>query len=106
MPRLSEKKRTKISEQILYYLFSCAPESKFTAEIGDEIVRDEEFVKDLLKVLHQKNLVVLVDKNAQGKAYQKRQRWRLSNQAYDIYARKQASLVNRTVTIDTDRLVE
>lgn len=95
MPRLSEKKRTKISEQILYFLFSCAPESKFTSEIADEIVRDEEFVKDLLKKLHENKLVVLVSKNASGIAYQKRQRWRLSNQAYSAYAERQASLARR-----------
>jgi predicted transcriptional regulator with HTH domain len=103
MPRLSEKKRTKISEQILYYLFSCAPESKFTSEIAEEIVRDEEFIKDLLKRLHDKKLVVLVSQNSAGVAYQKRQRWRLSNQAYSVYAEKQASLVKRPVHIPDEQ---
>lgn len=102
MPKLSEKKKTKISEQILYYLFSCAPESKFTAEVAEEIVRDEEFIKDLLKKLHEKKLVVLVSKNSSGVEYQKRQRWRLSNQAYEAYANKQQSLVKRQPNFQHD----
>lgn len=102
MPRLSEKKKTKISEQILYYLFSCAPESKFTAEVAEEIVRDEEFVKDLLTKLHEKKLVILVSQNAAGVKYQKRQRWRLSNQAYAAYAQRQATLSQRPAPISED----
>ena len=92
MPKISEKKKEKISEQILHYLFTIAPESKFTSHIAEEIARDEEFVKSLLKELKSKNLVVEINKNPQGIIYQKRQRWRLSNEVFEAYKQQQNKL--------------
>lgn len=93
MPKISETKKTKISEQILHYLFSSSPELKFTAEIARDIARDEEFTRVLLEELKTKNLIMVVDKNAAGVVYQKRERWRLSNEAYTAYATQQNRLV-------------
>lgn len=89
MPKISTKKKDKISEQLLHYLFSISPESSFTARIADEIARDEEFVKTLLLELKSKNLVIEVNKNQDGAEYTRRQRWRLSNQAYEVYKKHQ-----------------
>jgi len=89
MPVISQKKKDKISEQILHHLFEISPSSEFTSEISESIARDEEFIKVLLLELQKKALVVLIDKNSEGTKYQKRQRWRLSQQAYDIYKKHQ-----------------
>ncbi len=89
MPKLSKEKKDKISEQILHHLFTISPESRFTSEIAKEIARDEEFTKSLLIELTQKKLVVEIKKNKDGLDYAKRQRWRLSNQAYDAYKKHQ-----------------
>ena len=89
MPVISQKKKDKIAEQILHHLFEVYPESQFTSKISEQIARDEEFIKVLLLELQKKSLVVLIDKNPQGTTYQKRQRWRLSQQAYDIYKKHQ-----------------
>ena len=89
MPSISKEKRDKISEQILYYLFTISPNSAFTSYISAEIARDEEFTKSLLLELKGKKLVVEVNKNSQGFQYIKRQRWRISDQAYDIYKKHQ-----------------
>lgn len=89
MPRLSKEKKDKISEQVLHHLFSISPESLFTAEIAKEIARDEEFIKAILLDLQKKSLVVEIKKNKDGVQYAKRQRWRLSNQAYDVYTKHQ-----------------
>jgi prolyl-tRNA editing enzyme YbaK/EbsC (Cys-tRNA(Pro) deacylase) len=89
MPRISQPKKDKISEQILFYLFTNSPTAKFTAEIAREVARDEEFTKSLLLGLKDKKLVFEVNKNPQGLDYLKRQRWILSSQAYEIYAKKQ-----------------
>jgi predicted transcriptional regulator with HTH domain len=91
MPLLSKKKKEKISEQLLHYLFSISPESAFTAKIAEEIARDEEFTKTILLDLKTKNLIVEVNKNAEGTEYLRRQRWRLSNQAYDFYKKHQSN---------------
>jgi ribosomal protein S25 len=89
MPKISQKKKDKIAEQILHHLFEISPESQFTSKISEQIARDEEFIKAILQELQKKSLVVLIDKNHEGTIYQKRQRWRLSQQAYDIYKKHQ-----------------
>ena len=91
MPRLSQEKKDKISEQILHYLFTISPSSKFTAEVSREIARDEEFTKSILTSLGKKKLVTEINKNPAGIKYSRRQRWRLSNQAYDVYKSHQPS---------------
>ena len=48
MPRISESKKKKISEQILSYLFLISPKQVFTSNIAKELARDEEFIKKLL----------------------------------------------------------
>jgi len=89
MPIISKEKKDKISEQILHYLFAVSPDSKFTSDIAREIARDEEFTKALLKELDKKKLVVEINLNKKGIEYLKRQRWRLSNSAFEIYKRHQ-----------------
>lgn len=104
MPVISQKKKDKIAEQILHHLFEISPESKFTSDIAQEIARDEEFIKLILQELEKKSLIVLVDKNPKGIKYEKRQRWRLSSQAYDIYKKHQSNLSQKTNsnTLDED----
>jgi len=90
MPTISKKKQDKISEQLLHYLYSVSPEPKFTSDIAEEIARDEEFTKTILKDLKAKGLLIEVNKNPQGKDYLRRQRWRLSNETYNIYFKHQS----------------
>ncbi len=89
MPTISKVKKDKISEQILHYLFTISPDSAFTNQVSKETARDEEFTKALLKELESKNLVVPINKNRQGKSYLKRLRWRLSNEAFEVYKKHQ-----------------
>jgi predicted transcriptional regulator with HTH domain len=91
MPKISDTKKEKISEQILHFLFTTSPEAKYTSDIAKELARDEEFTKDMLVSLNQKKLVSEVNKNSKGVSYLKRQRWRLSNEAYNIYLNYQKS---------------
>ncbi|MBI2124257.1 hypothetical protein HYT92_00540 [Candidatus Pacearchaeota archaeon] len=87
--QISQKKRDKIAEQILSLLYHSFPRQLFTSGVSDEIARDEEFTLKLLKELEKKNLVASVKKNPQGKIYSKRTKWRLSNQAHEIYRQHQ-----------------
>jgi len=89
MPKISEQKIEKISEQILYYLYSIFPKQVFTSDIARETARDEEFTKYLLKELEKKELVIKINKNPQGFQYSRRLRWRISNKAHKIYKRHQ-----------------
>ena len=85
MPSISNKKRSKISEQILSYLYSTSPEASFTSRIAEEIIRDEEFTKSLLEELEKNKLVTRVTKGPQGQDYTRWSRWRLSNAAFEAY---------------------
>lgn len=89
MPKISEQKIEKISEQILSHLFSIFPKQIFTSDIAKEIARDEEFTKFLLENLGKKELVIKINKNPQGVQYSKRLRWRISNKAHEIYKKHQ-----------------
>lgn len=86
MPRISEEKIEKISEQIVGYLYGVFPKLVFTVDVARELARDEEFVKRLLLDLEGKGLVVRVSKNSKGEEYKARMRWRISNRAHEIYA--------------------
>jgi len=89
MPTISQQKIEKISEQILSHLFLIFPKQIFTSEIAREIARDEEFTKKLLKELEKKELIIKINKNPQGHQYLRRERWRISNKAHDIYKQHQ-----------------
>ena len=92
--KISDKKKDRISEQILAFLYSVSPKPVFTFHIAQEVARDEEFVKNLLLELREKNLITEIRKNPEGKPYLKRSRWMLSNAAYNVY-RSAGSQENR-----------
>lgn len=91
MPKISQKKKDKISEQILHYLFNISPIAVHTNNIAEEIARDEEFTKDILTELKSKGLVAEIKKNSDGVDYLRRQRWRLSNDAFSVYKNQTSS---------------
>jgi len=83
--KISDKKREKISEQILSFLYSISPKLEFTSKIAQEIARDEEFTKSLLINLKSKKIVSEIKKNPKGVQYLRRSRWTLSPEAYKSY---------------------
>lgn len=87
--KISEKKKQKIAEQVLAYLFSTNPKPIFTAHIAEEIARDEEFIKKILLNLKEKKLIIEIKKNSEGYEYIRRSRWKLSNNTYDFYKKSQ-----------------
>jgi len=89
MPAISDKKKEKIIEQIMLYLYEIFPKASFTSHIAREIARDEEFIKDLLQDIEKKSIVISIKKNKHGKTFSRRIRWRLSNKAYQAYKERQ-----------------
>jgi len=96
MPKLSEKKKDKISEHILSVLYDNFPKPLFTSEIAAEVARDEEFTKKLLLNLKDKQLAVLIDKTPLGLTYIKRARWRLSNKVQEAYFKQTNNKINNS----------
>lgn len=89
--KISNKKREKISEQILAFLYSINPKSIFTSHIAQEIARDEEFIKKILQELKNKKLVAEIKRNPKGIPYKRRTRWKLSDITYQTYKDKQVN---------------
>ena len=87
--KISDKKKEKISEQILATLYSKSPQALFTSQIAQEIARDEEFIKKILLKLKEKGLIIEIKKNPKGVNYLRRSRWRMSNKAYNAYRKHQ-----------------
>lgn len=87
--KISNEKIEKISEQILFLLYSISPKSLFTSYIAKEIARDEEFVKKILLRLKQKKLILEIKKNPKGFDYIRRSRWKLTDSTYEIYKKHQ-----------------
>lgn len=83
--RLSQEKIDKITEQILFFLYSSFPNQPFTSKIAREIARDEEFIKRVLFDLKEKGLVIPIRKNSKGISFNRRIRWRLSSRIYEAY---------------------
>jgi hypothetical protein len=83
--KISEKKKEKIFEQIMSFLYHISPKAVFTIEIAREVARDEEFTKKLLIELKQKKFVIEIKKNPKGITYLKRSRWKLSDNIYNFY---------------------
>ncbi|MEI7718624.1 MAG: hypothetical protein WCI72_02060 [archaeon] len=94
MPSISKEKKEKIQEQLIYYLFTIFPKQIFTSYIAKEMARDEEFIKKSLLELESKGVLVKIDKNSQGVKYEKRARWRISNETYEIYSNHQKTQQN------------
>jgi predicted transcriptional regulator with HTH domain len=94
MPSISKEKRERIQEQIISFLYSSFPKQIFTSDISQELARDEEFIKKLLLDLEKKQLVTRISKNSNGDEYLRRIRWRISNQAYEIYKKSQTNNSN------------
>lgn len=87
--KISEKKKEKICEQILYYLFIESPKAIYTSYIAKEIARDEEFIKKIMIELKEKKLVNEIKKNKDGYDYIRRSRWKLSDSVYELYKSRQ-----------------
>ena len=87
--RISDKKKDKISEQILAQLYDTNPRPIYTFHIAMELARDEEFVKKLLLKLKKKGFVIEIKKNSKGIPYIRRSRWKLGEETYKAYKQRQ-----------------
>ena len=103
MSKLSKEKEEKIMSNIVAILYQHSPEAIFTSEISKLEARDEEFIKRLLQELEKKKLVVCVEKNSKGIKYARRQRWRLSNNAYEVYKKYQSAQIKSNLPL-TDNI--
>ena len=82
MSKISDEKKEKIKEEILRVLYEIYPEFKYTYQISDLVLRDDEFTLNLLKELKELNLVTCIEESKGGNIKRK---WELNNLAYEKY---------------------
>ena len=100
MSKISKQNQERIMSNIISILFENSPEALFTSEISKIEARDEEFIKNLLIDLKEKNLITEIKKNHEGKPYLKRSRWKLSDAAYNAYRKAGSQTQDNKLTTD------
>ncbi len=79
MPRISERTRHRIAEQVLGLLLDKYPIPLTTREVADELVRDKEFVKKILEMLRSQGFVRTFAKKT-GATYSRWLKWQLTDE--------------------------
>lgn len=80
MPRISQRTRHRIAEQVLGLLLDAYPTPLTTREIARELARDKEFVKSILEMLLSHGMVRAFEKRS-GSAYSRWLKWQLADEA-------------------------
>ncbi len=82
MSKISENKKELLQREILGILYQNYPKMFFTNELSDMMVRDDEFVLDLLNSLRKKRLVKCLENGRSGKVKRK---WGMSKEIHQRY---------------------
>ncbi|MCD4759739.1 hypothetical protein K8R33_02535 [archaeon] len=85
MPIISEKKIQRIKEEILRVLYENPANPLFTAQVAEEMIRDEEFILRLLNELKSEGFVDKIQANSDGKKFLARRKWALKPNIYSQY---------------------
>jgi hypothetical protein len=84
MTKISKKREERIKEEILSILYENIT-GLSTYQIGEEVLRDDEFTLRLLKELHGKGLVKPVTRSPKGNEYSTKKVWALTKEAFEAY---------------------
>lgn len=71
MSKISGEKKEKLESEILGILYQEYPKMFFTKDISDKMIRDDEFILDLLNNLKKKKLVKNIEEGRSGKVKRK-----------------------------------
>jgi len=82
MGRIGTSTREKLKEQLLRVLYDSYPGKMWTFQISEELLRDNEFVLQLLLELHQKKLVSCNEESSGGNV---KRRWGLPQEVHRQY---------------------
>ena len=82
MSSISNEKRERIKEELLRIIYENYPNFLYTYQIADLLIRDDEFVLNLLKQLKDKNLIFCLEESSGGNVKRK---WQLKREVYEQY---------------------
>lgn len=84
MTKVSKKREEKIKEEILSLLYENIT-GLSTYKIGEELLRDDEFILRMMQELKEKGLVKPLAKSPRGRDYKTKKVWALSKEAFEAY---------------------
>lgn len=79
MSKISKNSRERLSQEVLRILFENTLKPMSTKDIADELIRDDEFILQLLKELHHHKIVKILPN------YTRRKYWTMTPEAYAEY---------------------
>lgn len=82
MSKISQEKIEKIKDEIIRILYEDYPQFKYTSQISNILLRDKEFILDLLKELKKLNLVISIE---ESKGKNVKRKWSLNKITYEKY---------------------
>jgi predicted transcriptional regulator with HTH domain len=82
MSKVSDEKREKLKEEILRIIYENYPAFLYTYQIAENMIRDDEFVLNLLNELKNKNLIRCLEETSGGNIKRK---WGLKKEIYEKY---------------------
>jgi hypothetical protein len=82
MSKLSFVKKERIKEEVLRAIYENYPNFLYTYQIAENIIRDDEFVLNLLNELKSKSLVYCIEETTGSNIKRK---WGLKKEVYEKY---------------------
>ena len=82
MSKISRINKDKIKDELLRILYDSYPNFMYTYQVSENIIRDDEFVLNLLKELENDKLIKTFNENKGKKVKRK---WGLTKEAYSKY---------------------
>lgn len=83
MSKISEDKITKLKEEILSFLYENHPKMFYTYEIANHLIRDDEFVFNMLNNLKNNNLIIQLNLTKGNKIKRK---WGITKEIHAKYS--------------------
>ncbi|MEK6841189.1 MAG: hypothetical protein AABW57_00370 [Nanoarchaeota archaeon] len=82
MSKVSNEKREKLKEELLRIIYENYPGFLYTYQVAEFLIRDDEFVLDLLNELKNKNLIMCLEETSGDNIKRK---WGLKKEVYEKY---------------------
>lgn len=82
MSKVSNEKREKLKEELLRIIYENYPSFLYTYQVAEFLIRDDEFVLDLLNELKNKNLIMCLEETSGDNIKRK---WGLKKEVYEKY---------------------
>lgn len=86
MSKISQKTRESLMNEINSILYYEAPiKGMFTKQIADKLIRDKEFIRDLLLEMERRGWIKKLGINKRNYEYIKRRKWILSDNIKKLF---------------------